>query len=94
MFAIFEDPCLLGNSERLQSLKYIHKTFSLELLESILTKFSKARVSSISFCTSSSYISYYFNNTTSPLFLKTLSEFSAFPCTLRRTRTVFLTILR
>ena len=49
-FAIFEDLCLLGNGERPQFLEldYLHKTFALELIESVLTNyhdlFRKARV--------------------------------------------------
>jgi len=61
-FAIFEDLCLLGNGERPQflELEYLHKTFALELIESVVTNyhqlFRKARVSSDSFHTSSPYI--------------------------------------
>jgi Guanine nucleotide exchange factor in Golgi transport N-terminal/Dimerisation and cyclophilin-binding domain of Mon2 len=50
-FAIFEDLCLLGNGESPQflELEYLHKTFALELIESVLTNyhelFLKARVS-------------------------------------------------
>ncbi|KAI0260892.1 hypothetical protein BGY98DRAFT_81847 [Russula aff. rugulosa BPL654] len=42
-FAIFEDLCLLGNGERPQSLQleYPHKTFSLKLVESVLTNYHK-----------------------------------------------------
>jgi len=56
-FAIFEDLCLLGNGERPQCLElgYLHKTFALELIESVLTNyhqlFRKVRVSSNSFHT-------------------------------------------
>ncbi len=40
-FAIFEDFCLLGNGERPQflQLEYLHKTFALELIESVLTNY-------------------------------------------------------
>jgi hypothetical protein len=40
-FAIFEDLCLLGNGERPQFLQfeYLHKTFTLELMESVLTNY-------------------------------------------------------
>ena len=40
-FAIFEDLCLLGNGERPQflQLEYLHKTFALELIESVLTNY-------------------------------------------------------
>lgn len=52
-FAIFEDLCLLGNGESPQflQLEYLHKTFALELIESVLTNyhelFCKVRASSI-----------------------------------------------
>ena len=40
-FAIFEDLCLLGNGEPPQflQLEYLHKTFALELIESVLTNY-------------------------------------------------------
>jgi Guanine nucleotide exchange factor in Golgi transport N-terminal len=43
VFATFEDLCLLGNRERLQflQLEYLHKTFALELIESVLTNYHK-----------------------------------------------------
>ena len=61
-FVIFEDLCLLGNGgcPQFLELDYLHKTFALELIESVLTNyhqlFRKARVSSNSFHTSSPYI--------------------------------------
>ncbi len=40
-FAVFEDLCLLCNGERPQflELEYLHKTFALELIESVLTNY-------------------------------------------------------
>ena len=40
-FAVFEDLCLLANSERPYFLKleFLHKTFALELIESVLTNY-------------------------------------------------------
>lgn len=40
-YAVFEDLCLLANSERPHFLKleYLHKTFALELIESVLTNY-------------------------------------------------------
>jgi Guanine nucleotide exchange factor in Golgi transport N-terminal len=40
-FAIFEDLCLLGDGEHPQFLQldYLHKTFALELIESVLTNY-------------------------------------------------------
>lgn len=49
-FSVFEDLCLLANSEKPNFLKleFLHKTFALELIESVLTNyhdlFRKARV--------------------------------------------------
>lgn len=40
-FSVFEDLCLLANSERPHFLKleFLHKTFALELIESVLTNY-------------------------------------------------------
>ena len=40
-YAVFEDLCLLANSERphFLNLEYLHKTFALELIESVLTNY-------------------------------------------------------
>jgi hypothetical protein len=40
-YAVFEDLCLLANSEKPQFLKleFLHKTFALELIESVLTNY-------------------------------------------------------
>lgn len=40
-FAVFEDLCLLANSEQPHFLKleFLHKTFALELIESVLTNY-------------------------------------------------------
>jgi hypothetical protein len=40
-FSVFEDLCLLANSEQPHFLKleYLHKTFALELIESVLTNY-------------------------------------------------------
>ena len=45
--AIFEDLCLFGSGERPQflQLEYLHKTFALELIESVLTNSSARCVS-------------------------------------------------
>lgn len=50
-FAVFEDLCLLTNGDRPNFLKldYLHKTFALELIESVLTNYHDAfrKVSSL-----------------------------------------------
>ena len=40
-FSVFEDLCLLANSEKPRFLKLdsLHKTFALELIESVLTNY-------------------------------------------------------
>ena len=53
-YSVFEDLCLLANSEKPHFLKleYLHKTFALELIESVLTNyhdlFRKVRLPTIS----------------------------------------------
>ena len=54
-FSVFEDLCLLANSEKPKFLKleFLYKTFALELIESVLTNyhelFSKVYVLSLLF---------------------------------------------
>ena len=40
-YSVFEDLCLLANSEKPHFLKldFLHKTFALELIESVLTNY-------------------------------------------------------
>lgn len=40
-YAVFEDLCLLANAEKphFLNLEYLHKTFALELIESVLTNY-------------------------------------------------------
>ncbi|KAI9435094.1 hypothetical protein H4582DRAFT_1817945 [Lactarius indigo] len=84
-FAIFEDLCLLGNGERPQflQLEYLHKTFALELIESVLTNYHDL-------FRKHSELLLLLRHHLSPLLLKTLSERSTFPLTLRGTRVVYL----
>ena len=107
-FAVFEDLCLLGNGERPQflQLEYLHKTFALELIESVLTNyhelFRKVRFSTSirGLCASvvltrlsriqHSELLLLLQHHLFPLLLRTLSERSAFPLSLRGTRVVFL----
>ncbi|KAK7039339.1 protein MON2 [Favolaschia claudopus] len=84
-FSVFEDLCLLANSEKpnFLRLEFLHKTFALELIESVLTNYHDL-----------------FRNHTElvlllqlhlcPLLLKALSDRPLFPLTLRCTRVVFL----
>lgn len=84
-FSVFEDLCLLANSERPNFLKleFLHKTFALELIESVLTNYHDlfrkhtelVLLLQLHLC---------------PLLLKALSDRPLFPLTLRCTRVVFL----
>lgn len=74
-FSVFEDLCLLANSERPHFLKleFLHKTFALELIESVLTNYHTlfrkvlasfpTSPSQASFITSTQRLSYYSNIT-------------------------------
>jgi len=57
-FAIFEDLCLLANGEKpnFLHLEFLHKTFALELIESVLANYFEAfrRVSATCLCFSPS----------------------------------------
>ncbi|KAJ7242359.1 hypothetical protein B0H12DRAFT_1132442 [Mycena haematopus] len=84
-FSVFEDLCLLANSEKPNFLKleFLHKTFALELIESVLTNYHAlfrkhtelVLLLQLHLC---------------PLLLKALSDRPSFPLTLRCTRVVFL----
>ena len=71
-FSVFEDLCLLANSEKPRFLKldFLHKTFALELIESVLTNyhelFSEVRVIFFSLLPSPILISYLAFRTHSP----------------------------
>ncbi|EIN06524.1 hypothetical protein PUNSTDRAFT_90162 [Punctularia strigosozonata HHB-11173 SS5] len=84
-YAIFEDLCLLANSEkpRFLKLEHLHKTFALELIESVLTNyhelFRKHRE-----------LLLLVQHHLCPLLLKALSDRPVFPLSLRATRVVFL----
>ncbi|KAI0264313.1 guanine nucleotide exchange factor in Golgi transport N-terminal-domain-containing protein [Russula aff. rugulosa BPL654] len=84
-FAIFEDLCLLGDGEHPQFLQldYLHKTFALELIESVLTNHHEL-------FRKHSELLMLLQHHIFPLLLKTLSEHSACPLSLRGTRVVFL----
>ncbi|KAF9033039.1 hypothetical protein BDZ89DRAFT_1036881 [Hymenopellis radicata] len=84
-FAVFEDLCLLANSEKpnFLNLDFLHKTFALELIESVLTNYHD------SFRVHPELIQ-LLRHHLCPLLLKALSERPVFPLTLRCTRVVFL----
>ncbi|KAG9118878.1 hypothetical protein FRC07_006393, partial [Ceratobasidium sp. 392] len=84
-FAIFQDLCLLANSERplYLHLESLPKTFSLELIESVLTNYHEI-------FRSQPELLMLLRHHLSPLLLKSLSDRPHFPLTLRSTRVVFL----
>lgn len=84
-FAVFEDLCLLANSEKPNFLKldYLHKTFALELIESVLTNYHEL-------FRKHTELLMLLQHHLCPLILKSLSDRHVFPLTLRCTRVVFL----
>ncbi|KAH7341760.1 hypothetical protein B0J17DRAFT_647820 [Rhizoctonia solani] len=84
-FAIFQDLCLLANSERplYLQLEALPKTFSLELIESVLTNYYEL-------FKSRPELLMLLRHHLSPLLLKSLSDRPHFPLTLRSTRVVFI----
>ncbi|KAH7925996.1 hypothetical protein BV22DRAFT_1111998 [Leucogyrophana mollusca] len=84
-YSVFEDLCLLANSEKPHFLKldYLHKTFALELIESVLTNYHDL-------FRKHSELLLLLQHHLCPLLLKSLSDRPVFPLTLRCTRVVFL----
>ncbi|KAJ3930574.1 MAG: hypothetical protein NXY57DRAFT_300956 [Lentinula lateritia] len=84
-YSVFEDLCLLANSEKPNFLKLesLHKTFALELIESVLTNYHAL------FRKHPSLI-LLLQHHLCPLLLKALSDRPTFPLILRCTRVVFL----
>ncbi|KAK7679003.1 hypothetical protein QCA50_017947 [Cerrena zonata] len=84
-FAIFEDLCLLANSEKPKflNLEFLRKTFALELIESVLTNYHDL-------FRQHPELLLLLQHHLCPLVLKALSDRPSFPLTLRSTRVVFL----
>ncbi|TFK51181.1 hypothetical protein OE88DRAFT_1807990 [Heliocybe sulcata] len=84
-FAVFEDLCLLANSEKPHFLKldYLHKTLALELIESVLANYHDL-------FRKHTELRLLLQHHLCPLLLKALSDRPSFPLTLRCTRVVFL----
>ncbi|KAG8859812.1 hypothetical protein FRB91_006695 [Serendipita sp. 411] len=84
-YCVFEDLCLLANMEPPRSLRLesLPKTFSLELIESVLTNYH-------GLFHQRPEILLLLRHHLSPLLLKSLSEKAAFPLSLRSTRVVFI----
>ncbi|KAI0073983.1 hypothetical protein K474DRAFT_1774330 [Panus rudis PR-1116 ss-1] len=84
-FSIFEDLCLLANSEKphFLDLEHLRKTFALELIESVLTNYHDL-------FRKHQELLLLLQHHLCPLVLKALSDRPNFPLTLRSTRVVFL----
>ncbi|KAF8874390.1 hypothetical protein CPB84DRAFT_1817905 [Gymnopilus junonius] len=84
-FSVFEDLCLLANSEKPRFLKLesLHKTFALELIESVLTNYYEL-------FRKRQELILLLQHHLCPLLLKSLSDRPQFPLLLRCTRVVFL----
>ncbi|KAF5376426.1 hypothetical protein D9615_008633 [Tricholomella constricta] len=84
-FSVFEDLCLLANSEKPHFLKLesLHKTFALELIESVLTNYH-------AHFQKHPELILLLQHHLCPLLLRALSDRPIFPLTLRCTRVVFL----
>ncbi|KAF9222197.1 hypothetical protein BS17DRAFT_195192 [Gyrodon lividus] len=84
-YSVFEDLCLLANSEKphFLNLEYLHKTFALELIESVLTNYHDL-------FRKHEELLMLLQHHLCPMLLKSLSDRAVFPLTLRCTRVVFL----
>ncbi|KAI0773083.1 hypothetical protein BD413DRAFT_603507 [Trametes elegans] len=84
-YAVFEDLCLLANSEhpRFLKLETLRKTFALELIESVLTNYHDL-------FRKHTELLLLLQHHLCPLVHKSLSDRPNFPLTLRCTRVVFL----
>ncbi|KAI0700224.1 hypothetical protein C8T65DRAFT_790748 [Cerioporus squamosus] len=84
-YAVFEDLCLLANSEhpRFLKLEALRKTFALELIESVLTNYHDL-------FRKHNELLLLLQHHLCPLVHKSLSDRPNFPLTLRCTRVVFL----
>ncbi|KAK7030884.1 Endocytosis and vacuole integrity protein [Paramarasmius palmivorus] len=84
-YSVFEDLCLLANSEKpnFLRLEFLHKTFALELIESVLTNYH-------GLFKKHNELILLLRHHLCPLLLKALSDRAIFPLTLRCTRVAFL----
>ncbi|KAG9008257.1 hypothetical protein FRB94_013617 [Tulasnella sp. JGI-2019a] len=84
-FFVFQDLCLLANSEKARFLKLqtLPKTFGLELIESVLTNYH-------ALFRKRPELLMLLRHNLCPLLLKSLSDRPLFPLTLRSTRVVYL----
>ncbi|KAF5350099.1 hypothetical protein D9756_009239 [Leucocoprinus leucothites] len=86
-FAVFEDLCLLTNGERphFLRLEFLHKTFALELIESVLANYYEV-------FRKHNELILLLQHHLCPLLLKSLSDRPLFPLILRCTRVIFLLV--
>ncbi|KAF9530793.1 hypothetical protein CPB83DRAFT_850328 [Crepidotus variabilis] len=84
-FSVFEDLCLLANAEKPKFLKleFLHKTLTLELIESVLTNYHELFRKHVE-------LVLLLRHHLCPLLLRTLSERPQFSLSLRCIRVVFL----
>ncbi|KAF9484605.1 hypothetical protein BDN70DRAFT_825412 [Pholiota conissans] len=84
-YSVFEDLCLLTNGEKPNFLKleFLHKTFALELIESVLTNYHEL-------FRKHPELVLLLRHHLCPLLLKSLSDRPQFPLLLRCTRVIFL----
>ncbi|KAI0030497.1 hypothetical protein K488DRAFT_54152 [Vararia minispora EC-137] len=84
-FAVVQDLCLLANSEKphFLELDFLHKTFALELIESVLTNYHELFRKHLE-------LLLLLQHHLCPLLHKSLSDRPVFPLTLRSTRVIFL----
>ncbi|KAH6905130.1 hypothetical protein BKA70DRAFT_1293490 [Coprinopsis sp. MPI-PUGE-AT-0042] len=84
-FAVFEDLCLLANSEKPHFLKLesLHKTFALELVESVLSNYHDL-------FRKHEELVLLLRHHLCPLLLKVMSDRPVFPLVLRCNRVIFL----
>ncbi|EKM74882.1 hypothetical protein AGABI1DRAFT_65220 [Agaricus bisporus var. burnettii JB137-S8] len=84
-FSLFEDLCLLANGEKpnFLRLQFLHKTFALELIESVLANYYEV-------FRQHNELILLLQHHLCPLLLKSLSDRPLFPLMLRCTRVIFL----
>ncbi|KAF9445437.1 hypothetical protein P691DRAFT_805683 [Macrolepiota fuliginosa MF-IS2] len=84
-FSVFEDLCLLANGEKphFLRLEFLHKTFALELIESVLANYYEV-------FRKHNELILLLQHHLCPLLLKSLSDRPLFPLMLRCTRVIFL----
>ncbi|KAN0061681.1 Endocytosis and vacuole integrity protein [Thecaphora frezii] len=93
-YLLFSDLCLLANGEQAEflALTSLSKTFSLELVESVLTNHARLFSTRLHAVDSNTHpeLLYILRSKTCPLLIRALSEAPSFPIHLRSMRLLFL----